>query len=63
MQPPSSPVRELLMAKFEALLNECDLVADNATYGQTLDDLDEFFLIKGRKFLRETFETKLQERI
>ena len=56
-------VRDLLFAKFETLLAECDLVADNAALGQTLDDMDEFFLIKGRKFLQETFEAKLQERI
>jgi hypothetical protein len=60
---PLSDRRALLIAKFEALLDECDQVADNAAYGETLDDLDEFFLIKGRKFLQETFQEKLQERI
>jgi hypothetical protein len=25
--------------------------------------MDEFFLVRGRKFLQETFEAKLQERI
>jgi hypothetical protein len=63
MQADSPTVRELLMAKFEALLAECDLVADNAQHGQVLDDMDEFFLIKGRKLLQETFQAKLQERI
>jgi hypothetical protein len=65
MQPesPRSDVRDLLFAKFEALLDECDLVADNAAYGETLDDMDEFFLTKGRQFLQETFQEKLQERI
>jgi hypothetical protein len=60
---PLSDRRALLMAKFEALLDECDQVADNAAYGETLDDLEEFFFIKGRKFLQETFQEKLQERI
>jgi hypothetical protein len=63
MQAESLTVRDLLVAKFESLLAECDLVADNAALGQPLDDMDEFFLIKGRKFLQETFEAKLQERI
>lgn len=39
--PPDSPrpsTRELLMAKFEALLDECDLVTNNAAYGEALDD-------------------------
>jgi hypothetical protein len=49
MSPPPSAVNALLLAKFEALLDECNLVADNAEYGKTLDDMDEFFLIKGRK--------------
>jgi len=26
------------MAKFEALLDECDLVTNNAAYGEALDD-------------------------
>ena len=63
---PKSPLsdrRALLMAKFEALLDECDLVADNAAYGETLNDMEEFFLIQGRKFLQETFQEKLQERV
>jgi hypothetical protein len=63
MQPDSRTVNEFLMAKFEALLSECDLVADNAAFGQTLDDMDEFFLTKGRQLLQETFQAKLQERI
>jgi hypothetical protein len=41
--------RDLLHEKLDALLDECDLVADNAAYGKTFDDMDEFFLIKGRK--------------
>ena len=46
--------RELLLAKFEALLDECDLVANSAAYGEALNDVEVFFLIKGRKFLQET---------
>jgi len=64
--PTSSPLcdrRALLVAKFEALLDECDLVADNAAYGETLNDMEEFFLIQGRKFLQDTFQAKLQERV
>jgi hypothetical protein len=66
MQPesPLSDRRALLMAKFEALLDECDQVAiSDAERGQTLDLMEEFFLLKGRKFLQETFQEKLQERI
>jgi len=53
--------RELLHAKLDALLDECDLVSSAAAYGQTLNDMEEFFLTKGRKFLQETFQEKLQE--
>ena len=49
--PPRSSVDDLLLAKFEALLAECDLVAENAAYGETLNDMEEFFLVKGRKLL------------
>ena len=56
---PMPSKNELLHAQFEALLAESDLVA----YGQTFNDMDEFFLIKGRKLLQETFEAKLQEHI
>ena len=53
---PRPTCRELLHAKLDALLDECDLVADNAAFGQTLNDMEEFFLLKGRKFLQETFQ-------
>ena len=60
---PSHPTRrELLHARLDALLDESDLVADNAAYGETFDDLENFFLIKGRKFLQETFQEQLQRR-
>ena len=46
-----------------ALLHDCDQVMDNAGYGQTLHDLDDFLLLAGKKFLGEVFQQKLQERI
>ena len=60
---PPPNVRDLLTEKFHALLDECDLVAHNAAFGKTLDDLETFFLLQGRTFLREVFQEKLQERI
>jgi hypothetical protein len=60
---PLPTTRERLHAKLDALLDECDLVADASAYGQTLNDMEEFFLFKGRKFLQETFQEKLQERV
>ena len=50
--------RELLHARLDALL-----VADHSAYGETFDDMEVFFLTKGRKFFQETFQEKLQERI
>jgi hypothetical protein len=63
MKPPVSPssIRELLHARLDSLLDECDHVSANSAYGQTLNDLEDFFLTKGRKFLQETFQEKLQE--
>jgi hypothetical protein len=59
---PALPTRrELLHAKLDALLDESDLVADSAAYGETFDDMENFFLIKGRKFLQETFQEQLQQ--
>jgi hypothetical protein len=55
--------RELLHAKLDALLDESDLVADNAAYGETFDDMDDFFFTKGRKFLQDTFQEQLQQRV
>ena len=63
IESPRPSVDELLMEKFTVLLAECDLVADTAGYGQTLDLMEAFFSDKGRKFLKETFEQKLQERV
>ena len=53
--PTSSPLsdrRALLVAKFEALLDECDLVADNAAYGEPLNDMEAFLRFKFRWSLR-----------
>ncbi|MDR0327325.1 MAG: hypothetical protein LBI05_03405, partial [Planctomycetaceae bacterium] len=57
----SAEIRSLLHERLDALLDESDLVAKNAAHGQALDDLEEFYLDKGRKFLQETFQEKLQE--
>jgi hypothetical protein len=61
--PPRTPAetRALLHERLDVLLDESDIVAKNAAYGQALDNLDEFYLDKGRKFLQETFQEKLQE--
>jgi len=63
MQSESPTIRDLLIAKFKALLDECDLVSSQSLPTEVIDDLDEFFFTKGRTFLQETFEAKLQERI
>ena len=55
--------RSLLTEKFHALLDGSDLVAGNAAHGHALDDLETFFLIQGRAFIREVFQEKLQEHI
>ena len=62
MQPDSRHFsrRELLHAKLDALLDECDLIPSNP---KTFADMENFFLIKGRQFLQETFQEKLQERV
>jgi len=57
---PPSTTHDLLVAKFAALLAECDLIATNE---QTLDTMEALLLDKGRKLLQETFEVKLQERV
>jgi IS1 family transposase len=60
MPSPSAP-RSHLHAKLDALLDECDLVADHSAFGQTFDNMENFFLVQGRQFLQETFQEKLQE--
>jgi len=63
MQSESPQVSALLHEKFEALLDECEQVMDQADHGRTLHDLDDFFCTKGHEFLQEVFPKKLQERI
>ena len=65
MKPDASllPQRELLHARFDALLDESELVADHAAYGVTFDNLEDFFFTKGHKFLQETFQEQLQQRV
>jgi hypothetical protein len=63
MKPLSPAGRELLTEKFHALLDGSDIVASNATPTQALDDLETFFLIEGRAFIREVFQERLQEHI
>ena len=60
---PSPDVRDLLRERLDTLLDECDQVMDNADYGQTIHDLDDFMLIAGKKILQEVMQQKLQERI
>lgn len=52
-----------LLEQLEALLQEFDQVGDNAPQGQILNNLDAFLFVKGRAFLTEFLETKMQERI
>ena len=56
-------VRDLLVERLDVLLPDCDPVIDNADYGHTFYDLDDFLLLAGTKFLGEVFHQKLQERI
>jgi len=63
MQSLSPTARALLTEKFHVLLDGSDIVAANATPKQALDNLESFFLIKGRAFLREVFQERFQEYI
>jgi hypothetical protein len=63
MPSPSSSVRDLLVERLDALLAESEQVMDNADFGRTFHDLDDFFCTKGQDFLQEVFKQKLQERI
>jgi hypothetical protein len=46
-----------------ALLDEGELVANNATHGHIFEEIENFFFIEGRKFLQETFQETVQERV
>jgi hypothetical protein len=62
--PSDSPeLRALLTEKFQALLDECNLVMECAAHGRTLHDLDDFFCTKGQNFMQEVFQKKLQDRV
>ena len=56
-------VRDLLHEKLDALLQECDSVADHAALGRTVHDLDDLLFIAGRKFVKEVLQHKLQEQV
>ena len=65
MQPPPtrSEIKTHLLGRLEALLDDCDQVADQSKFGHTFNNLEKFFRTKGQNFLQETLELKLQERI
>ena len=60
---PSPDVRTLLHEKLDAMLQDCETVMDNAAFGQTVHNLDDFLIIAGQTFLQEVYQQKLQERI
>jgi hypothetical protein len=62
-RPDSPDTRVLLHEKLDALLDDCEQVMNSAAYGETLDDLDDFFFVEGKKFIREVLQQKLQERV
>ena len=59
----SEEIRSLLHARFDALLADSEKAMDNAAYGQTVHDLDDFLTEAGRTLLKEVYQEKLQERI
>ena len=65
MPSPQSPsdVKTHLIGRLEALLDDCDQVAEQSDFGKTFNNLEKFFRTKGQNFLQETLELKLQERI
>ena len=56
----SNDIHALLHEQLEAMLSECEHVMNNAAYGQTINHLDSFLLVEGRKFIREVLRQKLQ---
>jgi hypothetical protein len=62
-RPDSPEFRALLHEKLDALLDECNLVIDNAKNGQVVHDLDDFVCTTGQNFLQEIYQQKLQEHI
>ena len=59
----SSEVRAFLHERLNVLLDEGGQVAAHAAFGQTLNDLEAFYLDRGRNFLRESFEQSVQSSI
>ena len=46
--------RESLIEKLHALLAECDLVMDNAKFGELLNNLDHLLYVEGRNFAKKS---------
>jgi len=65
MKPPQSrsEIKTHLLGRLEALLDDCDQVADHSPFGHTFNNLEKFFRIKGQSFWQETLQLKLQEQI
>ena len=65
MPSPLSPseVKAALHERLDMFLAGCDQVTDRAQFGQTFNDLEQFFIHDGRKFMQKALELKLQERI
>ena len=57
----SSEVRAFLHERLDVLLDEGGQVAAATAFGQTLNDLEAFYLDRGRNFLRESFEQSVQD--
>ena len=45
-----SEIKTHLLGRLEALLDDCDQVADQSTFGQTFNNLEKFFRTKGQTF-------------
>jgi hypothetical protein len=58
-----SEVKIALHERLDLFLTGCDQATSQSKFGQTFDDLENFFIHDGQKFMREALELKLQERI
>ena len=63
MSSPSPGLRTFLHERLDAMLDDCDQIADHAAYGRFVHDLDDFLYIEGRKFTQAVLEQKVQERV
>jgi hypothetical protein len=65
MPSPLSPaeIKATLHERLDTFLAGCDQVAEHAKFGQTFNELEKFFIHDGQKFMQESLELKLQERI